>query len=512
MPEVSDNRRIAKNTLMLYFRQILILLVNLYAVRVVLNTLGAEDYGIYTVVAGVITMFSSLSGSISSASQRYFAFEIGRGNYEQLKKIFSICLTIYILIGVVIVLLAETAGFWFMNHKLVIPENRMNAARWIYQFALVSFLLTMITIPYMASIIAHEDMTIYAYISIVEAVLKLCIIFFLRLFSIDKLVLYGILLCVVTFINTTIYRTICIKKYKECRFIFYFNYKSFRQLINFIGWDMLVNISWVLKKQGVDVLLNMFFGPVMNTARSIADRIDNTINSFVYNLTMAMGPSIVKTCAAKKYDDMFVLVFRNAKFGYFLLLIISMPIIWELPYILELWLKNIPEYTVIFARLILLNILVGSITRPLEVAVKATGDIKSFGILQSSIIFLNLPISYIILKIGFLPYYVMFVSLCLSIVGLIVQLLITRRILHFPVGKFIIEIILRVFIVSVVALLVSSMISNFNLLYIKIKIIRLFCFSIISIGSTLIIIYFFGLTKYEQIGIRKLVYTKIKNK
>jgi O-antigen/teichoic acid export membrane protein len=502
MPEVSNNRRIVKNTLMLYFRQMLIMLVNLYAVRVVLNTLGAEDYGIYTVVAGVITMFSSLSGSISSASQRYFAFEIGRNNYEQLKKTFSLCLTIYMLIGVLIVLLAETIGIWFVNHKLIIPDNRMNAARWIYQFALVSFLLTMITIPYMASIIAHEDMTIYAYVSIVEAILKLVIIFFLRLFSIDKLVIYGILICTVTFINTTIYRTICIKKYKECRFIFYWDYKLFKELTSYIGWNLLEQISTVLKNHGINILLNIFFGPIINSAKNIAMQVYSGVNTFAGHFTASMRPPIIKSYARDEYNKMFVLTFSNAKLSYLLLLILLIPIVFETPYILELWLKDVPDFTVIFIRLMSLDILIISISRALDVAIQATGKIKLAQILISSIFFFSLPVSYLMLILGMPSYSVMIVSLVLSVLVLIVRLFILKNSLNFSIVKFIAFVLFRIFIITIMV----SVIPLFFVLYVDAGFMRLFLMIILNTVFVIVCIYFIGLTRDEQYIIKAFIH------
>lgn len=254
----SSSKRIAKNTLMLYFRQILIMLVSLYTVRVILNTLGAVDYGIYNVVAGVVTMFGFLSGAMAAASQRYFAFEMGRGNNEELRKIFSVMMTIYILLALIILLLAETIGLWFVYHKLVIPPERFNAAKWIYQFSIFSFMISLLTSPYMASIIAHENMSIYAYMSILEAILKLLIVFLLRILPFDKLIVYGGLLLTVTCINTGLYRFYCKKNYTECRFGLTWEKKLSFNILKYMGLDLYGNLAVMLRTQGVNILFNLF--------------------------------------------------------------------------------------------------------------------------------------------------------------------------------------------------------------------------------------------------------------
>ena len=254
---MSDSKRIAKNTLMLYFRQILIMLVSLYTVRVVLNVLGAEDYGVYNVVAGVITMFSFLSNAMATASQRYFSFDLGKNDNEQLKTTFSITFQIYILLALVVLFFAETVGLWFVNHKLVIPQERMLAANWIYQAAIFSFLLTLITAPYMADIIAHERMNVYAYVSIVEVGLRLVIVFLLKVLPYDKLIVYGLLHTTVSFINTSLYRLYCHKHYEECKFHFVKDVDLFKEIISYSGWNLFGTASTVVRKQGITILLNL---------------------------------------------------------------------------------------------------------------------------------------------------------------------------------------------------------------------------------------------------------------
>ncbi len=337
--------RIAKNTLMLYFRQILIMLVSLYTVRVVLETLGAEDYGIYNVVAGVVTMFGFLSTAMATASQRYFSFEIGRGDFEQLRKIFSLSLLVYFLIAILVLLLAETIGLWFVNNKLVISSDRKSAALWVYQISILSFLFTIITTPYMAMIIAREDMNIYAFVSIIETILKLGVVFILRLISWDKLVLYGILMLGVTLIITIIYQTICVKKYQECKFRFYWDNVIFKEITSYTGWNMFGASVGVFKNQMVNIVLNQFFNPVVIASRSIAVSVNTAVSSFSHNFSTAIRPQIIKNYATEQKEIMLSLMFRGIKGTYLLMYLFVLPMIFEAPVILKLWLKNPPAFT-----------------------------------------------------------------------------------------------------------------------------------------------------------------------
>jgi O-antigen/teichoic acid export membrane protein len=318
----SNTTRIAKNTLMLYFRQILIMLVSLYTVRVVLNTLGAEDYGIYNVVAGVVTMFGFLSSTMSGATQRFLSIEIGRSDFDRLKRVFSLSLTIYMLFVVIVLLLAETAGLWFITNKLIIPAERKGAALWTYQFSILSFLFTILTAPYMAAVIAHEDMNIYAYVSILEVVLKLVMVFLLNFIAWDKLKVYGILVCGATIINTTIYRTVCMFKYQECKFKFFWEKGLFNEIVYYTKWSILGVFSDVFKYQAILLLLNQYFNPIVITAHSIASSVRNIVSNFSWNFNYALRPQIVKYYAIGQKEEMTKLMFYGVKGTYFLMYLI----------------------------------------------------------------------------------------------------------------------------------------------------------------------------------------------
>ena len=333
---MTNTSRIAKNTLMLYFRQILILLVSLYTVRVVLNTLGAEDYGIYNVVAGVVTMFSFLSGAMATASQRYFAFEMGRGNEEGLQKVFSVTMTIYVLLALVIVVLAETVGLWFVNTRLVIPAQRMTAARWIYQFSILTCAVSVVSTPYLSLILSYEKMDIYAWMSILEVILKLLIVYLLKIIPCDKLFVYGILTLLVTIFTTTIYRFYCRYYFTESRFFLCWDTYALKEMLSFTGWFFFSMFSGTIQTQAVSILCNMFFGPAVNAAQGIAVRIRAVSDTFANNFSTASRPQIIKCYASKNYTKMFELLYRTCKTTYYLTLIIVVSLISDINMILQI--------------------------------------------------------------------------------------------------------------------------------------------------------------------------------
>ncbi|GHV72411.1 hypothetical protein AGMMS49928_29250 [Spirochaetia bacterium] len=502
----SNTQRIARNTLMLYFRQILIMLVSLYTVRVVLNTLGAEDYGIYNVVAGVVTMFGFLSGSMASASQRYFSFEIGRGDFEQLKKIFSLNLTIFMVIALSVLVLSETIGLWFVNNKMVIPPERMDAARWVYQFSILSFLFTVLTTPYMAAIIAHEDMNIYAYVSIVEVILKLGIVFILRFIPTDKLQLYGFLLCIVTIINTAVYRTICTRKYQECKFGFYWNKDLFREITGYIGWSLFGSLTTVVRNQAVTILLNQIFNPVVIAARSIASQVNSAVSSFSNSFSTALQPQIIKSYSAGQKTEMIRLVSRGSKSTYFLMYLFVLPLVIEMPAVLSIWLKRAPDYAVIFTRLALIDVLVNSISFPLMTAARATGKVKLYESVLGSIQIASFFIAWFVLILGAPAYSVMVVTIGISVVMFIIRLVITRYLVGFSIRQFIFEAIFPAFMVTVV----SAGLPILLYMVLKENIVRLCIILAVSVFSVCGCMYTLGLNKAERKRMHEIIMNRIK--
>ena len=448
----SNTKRIAKNTLMLYFRQILIMLVSLYTVRVVLNVLGAEDYGIYNVVAGVVTMFAFLSNAMASASQRYFSFDLGKNDEEHLKITFSVTFQIYILLAIFVIVIAETLGLWFVNHKLVIPEGRLFAANCIYQTAIFSFLMTIITTPFMASIIAHENMNVYAYVSIVEASLKLGIVFLLKILPFDKLIIYGFLLAAVSVINTSLYRFYCHTHYVECKYHFVKDFSLFKELISYSGWNMFGSVASVILKQGITILLNIFFGPFVNAARAVSSQVSTAIMSFSQNFSNALRPQIIKLYAAEKKEEVLKFLVYGTKIVFFLMLIICIPFYFQVPYILRIWLKQVPDYTILFVQLVTIHVIIDSVSFPLMAVVQATGKIRLYQAVVGGTLIMNLPISYIFLKLGFPPETVFIVEICVSFIALLLRIIIAQKLVNF---KFIFPFIKLVFLFIIITVLSS---------------------------------------------------------
>lgn len=496
---MTSTSRIARNTLFLYFRQILIMLVSLYTVRVVLNVLGAEDYGIYNVVAGVVTMLGFLSGAMATASQRYFSFDLGKGDTEHLKTTFSVTLQIYLLIIAFVVLATETAGLWFVNRRLVIPPDRMVAANVIYQAAIVSFVLTLMTTPYMASIIAHENMSVYAYASIAEAVLKLAAVFVLRVLPFDKLALYGILLAAVAFVNTGIYRLYCRRNYAECSFRPVRDGRLFREIVGYSGWNLFGSAASIIRNQGMTILLNLFFGPVVNAARAVAVQVNAAMISFAQNFSTALRPQIIKSYASGERNRMLRMMLSGTKIVFFLMLIISIPVFFGASFLLSLWLKNVPEHTVKFVQLSLADVLIDSISYPLMAVVQAMGKIKLYQTAVGGLLIMNLPVSYLFLRLGFCSETVFLVAIFLSVCALWLRILIAQKQIECSLLLPFARLLSQFVFFTAVSTFVPALIWNqLNETFVQ------FClFSFISILWTSGILFIFGLGKEEKDSIIK---------
>lgn len=445
----SHNKRIAKNTIMLYFRMIISLIVSLYTSRVVLNTLGVEDFGIYSVVGGVVMMFSFFSTTLSGATSRFLTFELGRENMEKLKKVFNSTLHIHIYIGILILIFAETVGLWFVEYKLVIPEDRMFAARVVYQFSIFTSILSIIRVPYNASIISHERMSIYAYISIIETVLKLIIVYALVVGHFDKLILYGILMFITTFLITLVYIYYCRYYFKECRFSFAVEKDVIRPILTYSAWDLYGNLSVMVRGQGINILQNLFFGPIINAASTIATQVQNVIAGFADNFLTAVRPQIVKNYAVGNVDKMLNLNYLACKSSFFLLFFMSLPLIIENKFVLTIWLKNVPDYAVIFCQLSLINNLISIMFRTIAFSIHATGRIKRISFINGTIYIMVLPISYIFLKFGGSPVLPFIVNIVLLILGCLSNLYTLRLYIpSFSVSVFLKRVVLLCLIIA----------------------------------------------------------------
>lgn len=494
MDKSQNTKRIAQNTLLLYFRMGITMLVSLYTSRVVLNTLGVEDFGIYNVVGGFVTMFGFLNSAMSSSTQRFLSFEIGKKNPLKLHRTFIMSVNIHFLIALVILVLAETFGLWFINAKLTIPIERMSAALWVYHFSIFSMLLTVISVPYNALIIAHEKMNAFAWISILEVTLKLIVVFLLVSFDFDKLKFYTVLIFIVSIIIRLVYGVYCKSKFEESKFTFIWDKSMYKELISFAGWNLWGGIAYLIRGQGVNILLNMFFGPVVNAARGISFQINNVLNNFVSNLQTAIKPQIIKQYATGNLTNMHYFVFQGSKYSFFLLLCISIPILFETETILRIWLNIVPDYTIIFTRLVIINTLIDSISGTLMTAAQASGKIKLYQSIVGGLLILNLPISYIFLKMGYEPQITLYISIIIYLIALFSRLIILKKLVQLNIKKFINQVVLRCIVVTICSIVLPFVL--YHNMYTSFT--RFIVITFISIINTLIFIYFIGLDKRDK--------------
>lgn len=509
MSENSNNsKRIAKNTILLYMRMLFLMIISLYTSRVILNSLGVEDYGIYNVVGGVVTMFSVLSGSLSAAISRFITFELGKGDNEKLKKIFSSAVTIQAGLALIIIILAETVGLWFLNAKMVIPEDRMVAANWCYQFSIITFAINLISVPYNATIIAHERMSAFAYISILEAVGKLLIAWCIALNPIDRLIFYAAMVAMLAWFVRWVYARYCKKNFDECEFHFIYDKRLFKEMVGFAGWNFIGSASGVLRDQGGNIIINLFCGPVVNAARGIAVKVSHTITGFVSNFMTALKPQITKSYASGDYDYMFRLIFRGSRLSFYILLLLSLPIFINTHYILELWLKIVPEHTVNFVRLILLDAHCECISHTLVVAMLATGNIRNYQLVVGGLQMLNLPIAYLCLYLGAPPESVIIVAIIISQCCLAARLYMLRGMIHLKVRKFLSQVYLNVIIVALLSAIVPVFINN----YVSESLGGFLLVTVVSVISTAIVELFVGCPKEERLFVFNQVSKYIKKR
>lgn len=453
--ESKNYKRILTNAGLLYFRMLLTMAVTLYTSRVLLATLGIEDFGIYHLVGGLVTVLGFLHGAMSSATQRFLSFEIGKPGAAGLSNIFSMSMNIHLLIAGGIAVLGETVGLWFVTTKLTIPAERMAAAQWVYHLSLLAFLISVISVPYNAIIIAHERMSVFAWVSVIDVSLKLLIVFMLTWMGFDYLVTYAGLTLAVVVIVAAIYKAYCHNAFLDSRFRFYWNGMLFKTMLSYTGWNMWGNAAAVLGGQGVNIILNIFFGPAVNAARAITLQVSGALNSFVQNLQVAVNPQIIKSYAVGDVGYMHKLVYYGAKYNFFLLLLLVLPVGIEVEALLRMWLTVVPEYTGTFVQLALIGILIDSVSAPLMTAAQATGKIRLYQTVVGGILLLNLPLSYVLLKAGYSPAGAFLVSIALSIASLVARLIIISPLVNLSIKKFTVLVLCRVIYVGFAALALS---------------------------------------------------------
>lgn len=498
----SNSKRIAKNTLFLYFRMILIMVVSLYTSRIILNELGVEDFGIYNLVAGVVILFSFLSNAMITATQRYLSIAIGKKDEKYIQAVFSTSLLSHFFLIFFIFLAAETIGLWLINAKLEIPADRMSATNFVYQLAILTTCVNIIRIPYNASIIANERMSFFAYVSIVETFLKLAVVWALAITPGDKLVIYSFLLLLVAIVIDIAYWYYCQRFLLANKFYLKTNKKLFVELTSFSVWNLFGGLADIGYKQGTNIILNLFWGVSINAVLGITNQIRNALVPFIGNLQLAVNPQMVKSYALGDYEYFKILVYRISKYSYFLMLIIVFPIIFNIDLILELWLKNPPEHTAIFAILTSVYCLVDSLTGPLWAAMQAGGKIKRFQIVTGICLLLNLPVSYLFLMYGYAPSVVLIIQIVITGFTVGVRVLFVKYYLQFSIRNYVREVIFPIVFVTAlslpIALYIYAETGGYYRLLLFILFVPMMCY----------IIYVCGTCKSEKEMVMRSIRTK----
>lgn len=508
---LTSNKRIAKNTILLYVRMFFVMCIQLYTSRVVLQALGVEDYGIYNVVGGIVTMFAFLNAAMNSSTQRYITFYLGKGDKSELQEVFSNCMFVHAMLAVVIIVLSETVGLWFLYNKMVIPAERMDAAFWVFQMSIITTVVLIFSTPYNATIIAYEKMSAFAYISIFEVILKLLTAFILIFSKWDNLVLYAVLTVIAQLIVRFIYVHYCNRHFSITKIVYRFNKQLFRSMTSFIGWNVWGGLSNVLYSQGLNILLNMFFGPVINAARGIAVQVQGVVQQFAFNLQTAINPQITKSYAIGELKSMRDLVYRCSRYTFFLLLIISLPIFLETSLLLNLWLTTVPEWTVSFTRIMLCIIMVDSVAAPLMTSSAATGNVKLYQTVIGGTMLLIVPVSYLLLKLGYNPSVVFFVHLAFCLITFVLRLIIVRPMIQLSIREYLKVAlwpclksgVLAIIIPTVLYMLLPNNLTNGVLVLLS------------SIIFSIIAVYLLGITPNERAFINQkvsLVFSFIKKK
>ena len=502
----ASTKRIAKNTLMLYFRQILILLVSLYTVRVVLNTLGAEDYGIYNVVAGFVVLFSFVNNAMATATQRFLNYSLGENDLKKTQEVYSASLIVHLGIAVIFVLLAETVGLWFVSNKLNIPEARQTATAVVYQFTIITTVFNILRVPYNAVIIAYEKMSFFAWLSILESLLKLVIVFLLVISGIDRLIFYAFLMTVVALIILCFYKLYCNHTFEIAHYKKTTDISLVKRILSFSGWSLFGAVANVANSQGSNIVLNIFTNVTVNAAMGIANQVNSAVYSFVGNFQTAFNPQIVKSYANDDRGYFINLVCRTSKFSFFLLFFIAFPLYINCEFILTIWLKNIPEYTVPFVRLILVWSLIEAINGPLFMAIQSTGQIKLYQLIVGLINLSNIPLLIFSFSVGAGPLWLMYIKISLNLFALVFRIYLCYKLVGFPVKRFVFDSLFRSLLVAILS--VICLFSCKRILVIFDGLSFVFVTTVACFIFTCISIFIFGLTKIEFDGLKNYIFHK----
>lgn len=492
---------------MLYLRMFITLAISLFTTRIVFNALGLSDLGIYNVVGGVLSLLGILNNTMSGAAQRFISFDLGCNNKAELNKTFTTLLTAQIFLCLFLVIIAETIGLWFVNTKLVIPADKKLAANCIFQTSVISLVLTVVKSSFTAAIIAHEKMSIYAYFSIIDVVIKLLIVVALLYIPDNKLIIYALLLLLSTVIDFAITIIYSLKKFAECSLKLKYDKARFKEIFSFSGWTLIGQTTIIANEQVLNIFINWFFGPIANGARDIAGRVNNMVAQFVFQFQTAINPPIVKSYASGDYTALRSLLVLGCKVSYLLMFIISIPIIVETPLIFKIWLGSTPEYTVWFLRFILINTLVDSMTGPISKCIQATGRVKKMQIWVSSILLCVIPLSYLLLKIGWQPYSVYYVTIIFGLITLLVRIRLLSDLIPMSSKEFIIKTFIPCLLSSLIVLIIMFSVKHLEK---KDNIIIGFTNCIVSIIISIVCFYLIVLHKQEKVKINNIILSKFK--
>ena len=500
------NKRIAKNTLLLYVRTLLMMLVSLYTSRVILNTLGETDFGIYNIVGGVVVLFTFLNNALSSATQRYLTFELGRNNADAVKRVFSMSMTVHFTIAILLIFLAETLGLWFLNNKLNIPQERMTAANVVYQLSVLACCIQLIRIPYNAIIIAYEKMSFFAYISLFEAILKLGLVLLLILSTFDILIVYAALMLFTAFFITWLYKHYCSKHFKASLYSFFWDASLYKELMRFSGWSLLGTSADIAASQGVNIIINLFVGVLANTATGISTQVCSAVYSLVLNFQTAFKPQIIKNYAANNLQGLYNLIFSSSKISFFLLYLFCLPLFLNTDFILHLWLGQTPLYAVGFTQWTLCCLLIDAMSAPLWMSAQATGRIKGYQILIALCLLLNLPIAYGLMEWGFSPIKVFIAKALINMFTHFARLFYLRKLIQLPAWSYTKQVMTRIASVTILSaplpLYLATHIEGWE---------KLILTTVTSSFMILITVYLIGLTKSERIFIKHTIKNKLHN-
>ena len=500
----NKSSRIAKNTLVLFLRMLLVIGVGLYTSRIVLDILGIENFGIYNVVGAIVILFSFFQNALTNATYRYFAYDLGTNNILHLKRTFSMAINVHAILAIALFFISETVGLYFLNTKLNIAANRMFAANIAYQFSILSFCANVLKTPYNSSIIAHEKMSFFALTSIIEAVLKLLIVFALTLFNADKLILYACLTFIIALLLLFCFHLYCRKQFTECTYVRSWDKPLLNKMLKYSCWSMTVNGADVCGNQSIVFFFNIFFGVVANAALGFANQVEGCLNLFLHSFTQAYNPQIIKSYASKDYSYFYKLLFSTSKLTFYLLFLLAVPILLNIDYILELWLKEVPKDTSVFVIVLVVYCLIDAYSAPLWIGVHATGKLKGHQLLISTIKILYIPLAYLLLKNGFSASSALAVKAGLNFVCSIVRPCYVNKLYNLPLKRYFLKVFIPVYGITLFTLVPTLYVNNFFDKDLQKTIITTIFFEAIA----LFLIYIWGTNKKEKIFIKQLVKRK----